>query len=122
MNEKINLDSVSELQKRVQDFCEARDWDQFHSPKELAIGLSTEANELLQLFRFKTDEQMTEMMADPKKRDDVEQELADSFNFILRFAQMNNINLGQALMSKLAKNDAKYPVETSRGSNRKYNE
>ena len=56
------MDTLEYLTKEVQKFCEDRDWDQFHGPKDLAIGLSTESNELLDLFRFKSEEQMGEMM------------------------------------------------------------
>ena len=79
--------SIEELKKRVQTFCEDRDWDQFHNPKELSIGLITESAELLEHFRFKDDEQMKELFKDNKKREEIEHELADSLFFILRFAK-----------------------------------
>lgn len=113
--------TITELIKQVQDFCEARDWDQFHNPKDLAIGLSTESNELLDIFRFKTEEQMKTIM-NSSKREHVEEELADVFFFVLRFAQMNNIDLSEILNMKMAKNNKKYPIEKARGSNKKYNE
>ena len=56
--------TIQELMEKVRVFCEERDWDQYHNPKDLAIGLSTESNELLDLFRFKTGEQMQKMMQD----------------------------------------------------------
>ena len=59
--------TVQELMKMVRDFCEARDWDQYHNPKDLAIGISTEANELLDIFRFKSDEQMRAIFDSPTK-------------------------------------------------------
>ena len=68
--------TTGELIQLVKNFCEARDWDQFHNPKDLAIGISTEANELLDLFRFKSEEQMQEIFNSPK-REKVEEELAD---------------------------------------------
>ena len=113
--------TINELMKQVQEFCEARDWDQFHNPKDLAIGLSTESNELLDIFRFKTEEQMNKIM-NSSKREHVEEEIADVFFFVLRFAQMNNINLSEVLAKKIAKNNEKYPVEKAKGSNSKYNE
>lgn len=113
--------TINELMKQVQEFCEARDWDQFHNPKDLAIGLSTESNELLDIFRFKTEEQMNKIM-NSSKREHVEEEIADVFFFVLRFAQMNNIDLSEALTKKIAKNNEKYPVEKAKGSNDKYNE
>lgn len=113
--------TINELMKQVQEFCEARDWDQFHNPKDLAIGLSTESNELLDIFRFKTEEQMNKIM-NSSKREHVEEELADVFFFLLRFAQMNNIDLSEVLTKKINKNNEKYPVEKAKGSNDKYNE
>ena len=113
--------TIQELIDRVKNFCEQRDWDQFHSPKELAIGISTEANELLQIFRFKSVEEMKTLMDGPK-RSRVEEELADVLYFVLRFAQMNNIDLSAAIKEKIKKNDAKYPVEQVKGSNKKYDE
>lgn len=79
------MDNIASMKKAVQEFCEARDWDQFHNPKDLAIGLSTESNELLDLFRFKDSEQMKEMMKNPTKREEISEELADIFFFLLRF-------------------------------------
>ena len=115
-----NDDSVKTLMDAVRAFCEARDWDQFHTPKELAIGISTEANELLEIFRFMTDEQQAKLLADEQTRGHIEDELADTAFFVLRFAQMNGIDLSRALERKIAKNAKKYPVETSRGDNRKH--
>lgn len=113
---------ISELIEKVQRFCEERDWDQFHNPKDLAIGISTEANELLDIFRFKSDKEITEILEDESKREHVEEELADTLFFILRFAQMNFIDLEDILEKKIAKNAQKYPVEKIKGKNLKYTE
>jgi NTP pyrophosphatase (non-canonical NTP hydrolase) len=107
---------------RVNAFCSVRDWDQFHSPDQLAIGLATESAELLALFRFKTPDQVKSLMSSPEGRTKVSDELADVYFFLLRFAQMNQIDLSNALDAKLAKNEAKYPVGRSKGSNAKYDE
>ena len=114
--------TIRELKQIVKIFCEERDWDQFHNPKDLAIGISTEANELLDVFRFKSEDDMIEILADEKRREHVEEELADTFFFILRFAQMNNIDLYKILDEKLKKNARKYSVEKSKGNNLKYTE
>ena len=113
--------SIEELTQIIKEFCEARDWDQYHNPKDLAIGLSTESNELLDIFRFQNEEQMKEIM-NSNKKEHVEEEIADIFFFVLRFAQMNNIHLTDALLKKLEKNNKKYPVELVKGKNKKYNE
>ncbi|MBR2255009.1 MAG: nucleotide pyrophosphohydrolase [Candidatus Methanomethylophilaceae archaeon] len=113
--------TVSQLEDMVERFCEERDWDRFHGPKDLAIGLATESSELLQIFRFKNDEE-SKALVDGASREHVREELADSLYFILRFARMNGIDLTGSLRDKLVKNAEHYPVETSRGSNRKYDE
>lgn len=114
--------TVKELMDTVRAFCEERDWDQFHNPKDLAIGISTEANELLDIFRFKGAEDMRQIFNHPEKREHVEEELADVLFFVLRFAQRNQIDLKQALEMKMAKNAKKYSVEVAKGNNKKYNE
>lgn len=117
-----NDSSVRDLMNIVQRFCEDRDWDQYHNPKDLAIGISTEANELLDHFRFKSEEDMRRILTDTVKREAVEEELADVLYFVLRFAQMNDIDLGKAMENKIAIDDAKYPADIVRGRNEKYTE
>lgn len=112
-----NKTTLEELKNEVKNFCEKRDWDQFHNPKELAIGISTEANELLQIFRFKSEEDMKKMM-ESEKREEIEEELADVLYFVLRFAQMNNIDLSSAVLNKIEKNDKKYPADKVKGCNK----
>ena len=120
---KDNVTTIDELKAMVKEFCAERDWDQFHSPKDLAIGMSTESNELLDLFRFKTPEEILELMNDEVKgHERVCEELADTFYFVLRFAQKYDYDLTGCLIDKLAKNDAKYPVEKAKGKNLKYDE
>lgn len=113
---------VQDMKNKVQRFCEERDWDQFHNPKDLAIGISTEANELLDIFRFASNEDMKMILKDVEKREHVEEELADTLFFILRFAQMNGIDLSDCLADKIVKNGNKYPVEKIKGKNKKYTE
>lgn len=119
MENKVTLE---ELITKVKSFCEEREWDQFHNPKDLAIGISTEANELLDIFRFKSIEQMQAMLGNTETKRHIEEELADVFFFVLRFAQMNNLDLVQCLDNKLVKNAIKYPVDKAKGSNLKYTE
>ncbi len=114
--------TIKELKDKVQKFCEERDWDQFHNPKDLAIGVSTEASELLDIFRFKRDEDIKEIMSDPSKRQKVGEELADVLYFLLRFAQMNDFDLSEELDKKLEKNNTNYPVEKAKGANKKHTE
>ena len=118
----MNDVSVKELIEKVQAFCEERDWDQFHNPKDLAIGISTEANELLDIFRFKSDEQQKALLTDEKSRGHIQEELADVLFFVLRFAQMNDMDLKACLEDKMEKNGKKYPADKVRGKNLKYTE
>jgi NTP pyrophosphatase (non-canonical NTP hydrolase) len=113
--------AISELKEIVKVFCEERDWDQFHSPKELAIGVSTEGSELLELFRFKSDQEVLEIVTNTK-REQVGEELADVFYFVLRFAQKYGFDLTEEFQKKIEKNRHKYPIAKARGSNKKYSE
>ena len=114
--------TIAEAKEIVRRFCEERDWDQYHNPKDLAVGMVTEGSELLEIFRFKTPEECRGLLSDPEKLEDVKDELSDVFYLVLRFAQMNGIDLFSALEDKIAKNDAKYPADKVRGCNRKYDE
>ena len=110
---------LDELSRSVRTFCDDRDWTQFHTPKELAIGMVSEASELLQLFRFQSDEQMRAMLSDASARERIGDELADQLFFLLRFADLYGFDLAHELSRKTEKNGRRYPVETSRGSSRK---
>ncbi len=112
--------NTNQAQLLIKEFCQNRDWDQFHDPKELAIGMSTEANELLSIFRFLDKEQM--LLALNEKKELIEDELMDVLFFVLRFAQLYNVDIDQAFKRKMALNDTKYPVSIVKGKNKKYNE
>lgn len=112
---------ISALKEIVREFCKERDWDQFHSPKELAIGISTEGSELLELFRFKSDEEVMQIVKETK-REQVAEELADVFYFVLRFAQKFDFDLVEEFHKKMKKNEQRYPVSKAKGTNKKYSE
>ncbi|MFH1106680.1 MAG: nucleotide pyrophosphohydrolase [Candidatus Micrarchaeota archaeon] len=114
--------SLHELKVKVRQFCEERDWDQYHGAKDLAIGVTTESSELLEHFRFKSDKEIEEMFANADKKEEISEEMADVLYFLLRLAQKYDIDLASALEKKMEKNEKKYPIEKSRGSNKKYNE
>lgn len=116
------MGDIQKLENMVKEFCEARDWDQYHNPKDLSIGVSTEANELLDIFRFKSIDQMEQMMVTEGYREHISEELGDIFFFLLRFSQMNGFDLYQCVVDKMAKNKEKYPAEKVRGKNLKYSE
>jgi|Wag4MinimDraft_8_1082659.scaffolds.fasta_scaffold00001_60 NTP pyrophosphatase (non-canonical NTP hydrolase) len=112
--------SLQDLADIVRIFCEARDWDQFHGPKDLAIGVITEASELLEHFRFQTDEQSMALLDNQQVKGDIEDELADVLFFLLRFSQRFEVDLTKALLRKIEKSEKKYPVEKAKGKNTKY--
>ncbi len=103
--------------RAVEAFCEERDWGQFHTPKELAIGLVTEASELLELFRFLDDEDVAARLQDPAYRERVEDEVGDALFFLVRFCQRLDIDLVAAGEAKLAKSQEKYPADAYAGDN-----
>jgi NTP pyrophosphatase (non-canonical NTP hydrolase) len=113
---------LDELHADVRQFCEKRDWRQYHTPKDLAIGLTTESSELLEHFRFKDHDDQQALFEDPDHREQIEDELADILFFLLRFADLNDIDLDVALTRKLEKNSEKYPKKEYKGSNKKYDE
>lgn len=115
-------EGIRKAQQAVRDFCQEREWDPYHGPKDLAIGLVTEASELLELFRFVGDGEADEKLNDPQFRARVQDELADVLFFLLRFSEKNRFDLLTALELKMRKNAEKYPVEKFRGSNKKYTE
>lgn len=117
-----NKTTIRELKEKVRNFCEARDWDQFHNAKELAIGIVTEASELLQHFRFKSNNQVNEMFQDKLKKQEFSEEISDILFFILRLAQRYGIDLSLELENKIKKNGERYPVNKAKGSNKKYTE
>lgn len=116
------LTIIAKLKLDVQSFCDAREWDQYHNAKDLAIGISTEASELLELFRFKNQDEVAAFLSDSKGRTLVGEELADVLYFLLRFAQIYHFDLSDELLHKLRLNDERYPVEKAKDSNRKYSE
>jgi NTP pyrophosphatase (non-canonical NTP hydrolase) len=112
--------TIDKLKSIVQAFCEVRDWDQYHGPKDLAIGVSTEAAELLEHFRFQSDEQALALLNDPHVKEEIEDELADVLFFLLRFSQRFDVDLTSALLRKIEKSERKYPVDKAKGKNTKY--
>ncbi len=119
---KDNERRIHELKEKIKEFCDARDWGQFHNAKELAIALSIEASELLEIFRWKTHEETDELFKDKKKKEDIGDEMADILYFLVRIAQKYDLDLSEALDRKMEKNNNKYPVDKSKGSHKKYNE
>jgi dCTP diphosphatase len=113
-------DSIHELTLAITSFRDARDWKQFHSPKDMAVGITTEAGELLQHFVWQSNEQSEKRACE--RRQDIAGEIADIGILLFELADNLQIDLAQAMRDKLEKNERRYPVGKSRGSNKKYNE
>jgi dCTP diphosphatase len=111
---------LEELKARVREFVAERDWDRFHSPKNLAMALSVEASELVELFQWLTEEESGRL--DPERRRRVSDELADVLWFLVRLSDRLDVDLLEAAERKLAANAAKYPADRVRGQSRKYTE
>ncbi|MBI2445528.1 nucleotide pyrophosphohydrolase [Candidatus Micrarchaeota archaeon] len=114
--------TVEQLKARVALFRDARGWKQFHNPKDLAASISIEANELLELFQWKTPDEVESLLKDARKREEVQDELADIVVYCISAADQMNVDLSDAIESKLRKNESKYPVEKAFGNNKKYTE
>lgn len=113
---------LKKLNTEIEKFVHERDWDQFHSVKNLSMALSVESSELLEIFQWLTEEQSSQVKNDPKLLGKVEDEVADIFVYLLRIVSKTNIDLEQAVLNKLKKNAEKYPVDKSRGNAKKYTE
>lgn len=114
--------TLQQLKNLVITFRDERNWEQFHDPKNLAMGLSIEAAELQELFLWKTREQSESMLHDTAARSSISHELADVFIYVLYLAHGCGIDLADAVTEKLRLNAEKYPVDKSYGSSRKYTE
>jgi NTP pyrophosphatase (non-canonical NTP hydrolase) len=112
--------NLEELSARLRAFARERDWEQFHAPKNLAMALAVEAAELMEHFQWLSERQSGELP--PAVREKVAAELADVFIYTVRLADRLGVDLGPAVEAKILANAAKYPVEKSRGSARKYSE
>lgn len=120
MTDSGGMRDLEEMKQRLRAFAAERDWEQFHSPKNLAMALSVEASELVELFQWLTEEQSA--APDPKLRGRAAEELADILWFLVRIADRLDIDLLAAAEVKLHANAEKYPTGRVRGQSLKYDE
>jgi len=113
-------DSLDQLAQRLQAFAQARDWGQFHSPKNLASALIVEAGELLEHFQWLTEDQSRNL--DAAKKQEVAFEMADVLLYLIQMGNELGVDLIDAAQRKVALNEQKYPVEQAKGSSKKYDE
>lgn len=109
---------LKHLQKKIRQFVTERDWEQFHTPKNLAMALAGEAGEILEIFQWLKDGFDLPI----EKREDVADELADVMIYLMQLSSILGIELEVAIKEKMAKNAVKYPIDKVRGSAKKYNE
>lgn len=114
--------TIAELKTRVLAFARERDWEQFHSPKNLSMALAAESAELMEHFLWSTPEQSRTVAADSSKRGKIAEELADVIIYALEFANVTGLDVAAAIEAKMATNAKKYPVEKARGRADKYTE
>jgi dCTP diphosphatase len=116
-----NID-LKKLNDEIEQFVKDRDWDQFHSVKNLSMALSVECSEFLEIFQWLTEDQSNEITNDPELLLKAQDELADIFLYLMRILSKTNMDLETVVRNKMRKNAEKYPVELSKGNSKKYNE
>jgi dCTP diphosphatase len=116
----VNPDRFQLLTERLQHFAQARDWGQFHSPKNLASALIVEAGELLEHFQWLTEDQSRQLT--PDKTQAVAHEMADVLLYLVQLSSALGVDLMAAAQAKMDINEQKYPVDQAKGSSRKYDE
>ena len=114
------MTDLEALRDRLREFSDARDWEQFHSPKNLAMALAGEAGEMLEIFQWLTETQSRAL--DPKAQAAARDEIADILLYLVRLADQLGVDPVAEARRKLAENDRKYPAEKARGNARKYTE
>ncbi len=114
--------TIASLQGQFREFVAERDWEKFHTPKNLVMALAGEVGELTDIFQWLTPAESAAVMADAVTAGQVRDELADVFAYLIRLADVIGVDLEQAFTDKMVKNARKYPIETARGSSAKYTE
>ena len=108
------------LAQRLREFADARDWEQFHSPKNLVMALASETGELVELFQWLTDQQSREITSSPDQMALIKEEVADLQIYLIRLADQLGIDLEKVVDEKIEKNERKYPVDLAKGNATKY--
>lgn len=117
-----SLVNVGNLQRELARFAQERDWEQFHSPKNLVMALAGEVGELTELFQWLTEDDSRRAGCEASTSRPVRDELADVLFYLVRLATVLDVDLDEAAVSKLRRNAEKYPVNKARGNSRKYSD
>jgi dCTP diphosphatase len=111
-----HLININALESELQKFADEREWQKYHSPKNLAMALTGEVGELVELFQWLTEEESKSLAQDPKTAIAVRDELADVFLYLVRLSSVLGVDMNEAIVNKLAKNAQKYPAGDSRST------
>ena len=111
---------IEKIQKKLRDFADERDWNQFHDLKNLSMALSVEVAELVEIFQWSKNGGI-DAIKDPKKRKAIERAIADIFNYLVKIVDLLDMDLERASLDKIEENSKKYPVKSSKGKSEKYN-
>lgn len=114
------MSDLQKMQKRIVDFRDAREWKQFHNPKDMALSLTLEATEVLEHFQWKNSKEIEKYIE--KQKDDIGEELADVLYWVLLMAHDFDVDLIKIFEAKMRKNEEKYAVEKAKGNHKKYTE
>ena len=117
---ETSANDIKKSQDALVEFAQQRNWDQFHTPKNLVMALSGEVGELIEIFQWLTPEQSQQLP--PQKKQHASEEIADVMMYLLRLADKCDIDVMQACQEKIQQNAAKYPISKCYGSAKKYNE
>lgn len=108
------------IKSRLKKFAEERDWEKFHTPKNITMALSVEVAELVEIFQWSNSGGLDEV-EDPEIKAQIEREIADIFNYLIKLTDMLDIDIEKASLNKIEENDVKYPVDRFKGIAKKYN-
>lgn len=113
-------DAITALQARIQAFSQERDWDQFHTPRNLIMAATSEMGELAEVLQWKNDEEAAEFLSTQYGRERISEEIADVAIYLIRLCQKLDLNFVEIISKKITQNNAKYPIDKSKGSAKKY--
>ena len=111
---------IQELKNKIKKFVQERDWEKFHSPKNLSMSLSIEVAELMEHFQWVTIEQSKEIINNPIEKEKIQDEIADIAVYLLNLCNVLGVDMSEAITTKLKKNGEKYPVDLVKGKSHKY--
>lgn len=117
-----NSDSLAQIENLIEQFATAREWDKFHTPKNLVLAAVAEMGELAELLQWKSDLEVASFLTSEQGKQRMSEEIADVVIYLIRLCQKSQIDLIDAINTKVQLNSAKYPIDLSKGNSKKYTE